>query len=100
MYSETNGYEKVFFVAGGTIFLAFLLLFPVHCLLKAPPDIQTSSRIVDIENPEQNMEMTNIPDGAAEKSVLLPVSNGDLEQDPTNVERNVLDGSSDQDTIL
>lgn len=94
LYSETNGYEKVFFVAGGSMVLTFLLICPVHCLSKAPPDMQTvNAVIVDGENVEESVEMTN----KAEKNVLLlSVRNNDLESDFVKVESS---GSNDTDEL-
>ena len=100
LYSETNGYEKVFFVAGGTMILSFLLLCPVHCMSRAPPDIHTRDVTVDNEDAEQNIEMTNIPDTATEKNILLPLSNGHLESDSLKVSCKDSNGTSDRVTIL
>ena len=79
----------MFFVAGGTIFLSFLLLCPVHWLAKAPLDDihSTNTQHMNSENAEENIEITDIAKATTEKNVLLPVSNGisgDLESDPLN----------------
>ena len=96
MYSETKGYEKVFFVAGGAMFLTFILIFPVHCLSKAPPDIHTvNTVVVDSENAEEGLEMAN----KTEENVLLPSANGDLETDFVKVESNSSD-DTELDKIL
>ena len=74
----------------------FLLICPVHCLSKAPPDMHTvNTVIVDSENAEESVEMTN----KAEKSVLL-VTNNDLESDFVKVESNGSNGTGELDKIL
>jgi hypothetical protein len=100
LYTKTDGYEKVFFVAGGTILLSFLLLFPVHCLSKTPADVRSSVITADNENTVQNVEMTNIGDGATEKNILLPLSNDDIESDSLKVSCNGSNDTDDRHTIL
>ena len=74
----------------------FLLICPVHCLSKAPPDMHTvNTVIVDSENAEESVEMTN----KAEKNVLL-VTNNDLESDFVKVESNGSNGTGELDKIL
>lgn len=98
LYRETNGYEKVFFVAGGTMFFSFLLLCPVHFMSKAPSDSLTVNAVVrPRDEQEQNIELMNITDGVTEKNVLLQDTNRDVESD---VRKSLCNCGGDRERIL
>lgn len=75
LYSKTNRYEEVFFVAGGTMILCVILLSFIHWFLKRTP---ADRRVTDIQNANTELAINemNGSNRTSERGVLLKIPRG------------------------